>query len=130
MNERILVVENTDEPFHVLRDKLIEKNFEVVTAEDELEFWIQMKDPRVKLVILDVCLKNRLSADVYHALLDFRMSREIGVILKTGLLTEDGAAVTALHDENYVFFPEPVNFDRLYAEIHHLLNKRRMVFAA
>lgn len=129
MNERILVIENRGPSYQILKDKLEEKGCVVLTAQNEHEFWGHACETNVELVLFDICLKNRLSSEVYAAILNFQQSRKIPVIFKTGMTDQDEHGAM-LYDENYIFFPEPVGFERLYVEIQKLLNQRQLAHAA
>ncbi len=65
----------------------------------------------------------------YQVLLDLREEQKIPVVLTAGV-TERPEHVVALSDENYVFFPEPVDFSQLHQEIQKLLFRRHAVSAA
>ncbi len=129
MNERILVIENSGPAYQVLKKKLVKKGCVVLLAQNEKEFWEHAFGSGVELVLFDICLKSKLGPDAYCVLLDFQQSRRIPVIFQTGL-TEQAEQSAVLYDENYVYFPEPVCFERLYVEIQKLLNQRQVAYAA
>ena len=129
MNGRILIIEDVREDSFMLKSKLMAKEFQVLSARTENEFWEHMSRSPINLVIFDVCLEKRLSPDVYHALLDLRESRKIPVIFIAGV-KEQGGWVAAVSDENYIFFPDPVCFDQLHLEMQRLLGLRQEASAA
>ncbi len=129
MKERVLIIEDVGEDCTVLAEKLASQGYKVCSVQTDEEFWDQMRNFPVDLVIFDVCLKKRLSPSVYQALLDLREGQKIPVVLTAGV-TERTDRVAALSDENYVFFPEPVDFSQLQEEIQKLLSRGPAVSAA
>lgn len=135
MNERILVVEDDWLTLQMLKMRLKKRSYDVITARNEKEFWKYAFDPQLALIILDVCLKNRLGTDVYRSLLDFGMNRSVPVIFTTGLIHDKpdsqdvkifGENAKVFGEEGYTFMEKPIDFEQLHREIKRLLQLRVM----
>ncbi len=123
MKEKILVVQNDWLKRHWVDTRLEEQGYEVLTAADEIEFWQQAFDPELAVIVLDIHRRNRLGADIYRALLDFGMNRNVPIIFTTGLAEDGRSQEEIIRDENYTFISKPVDFKTLCREIERFHRK-------
>ncbi len=127
MGQRILVVDDEKLIRELLRHKLLPLGFEVVTAQDAKEFRKYALAEKPDLIILDIWLKNLLGPDVYHELLDAGFDAEVPVIFITALTEGEPRNTQMLPGKKYALYSKPFDFEKLVAEIHHLLNREKIV---
>ncbi|MBI3317321.1 MAG: response regulator [Candidatus Omnitrophica bacterium] len=122
MNTRILIVDDDWICLQLLKRRLEKKGYEVLTARNEKEFWDQAFDPYADfaLILVNICLNNRLGTDVYQCLLHFGMNEKIPVIFTTGL-AEGNENWQILRDDDYSFVPKTVDLENLEEEIERML---------
>jgi len=126
MNKKILIVEDDRLTLYLLKRRLEKKGYEILTARDEKEFWKHAFDQGLHLILLDICLKNRLGTNVYKTLLEFGMNRQLPVIFTTGLtddMNDMDSGGKDILDKRHVFLPKPINFENLNQEIERLTCK-------
>lgn len=122
MNTRILMVDDDWICLQLLKRRLEKKGYEVITARNEKEFWDQAFDPylNLDLIVVNICLNNRLGTDVYQCLLHFGLNERIPVIFTTGL-AEGNENWEVIRDGEYSFVPKTVDLENLEEEIERIL---------
>jgi DNA-binding response OmpR family regulator len=126
--KRILAVDDDALTLKLLKVRLAKNGYEVLTARSEREFWQHAFDPAVTLIILDLCVKDRLGTDIYGSLLEFGMNRNIPVIFITGL--EEGCLPAEVRDSGRPCLKKPIDFEKLKSEIAALQRGRVLQDAA
>ncbi|HTL46570.1 MAG TPA: response regulator [Verrucomicrobiae bacterium] len=126
MKNRILVVDDDALTLKLVRVRLEKMGYEIITAKNEREFWQHAFDPAITLIILDVCVKNRMGTDIHRSLLDFGMDKNIPVIFVTGLPKEELPSEWREEDKQPLYFQKPIDFDKLKQTIEHLQYLREL----
>ncbi|MBI4372271.1 MAG: response regulator [Candidatus Omnitrophica bacterium] len=122
MKRRILVVDDESSILELLRYKLSNRGFEVVTATNAWEFWGEALSAKPDLIILDIWLKGKLGTEVYNELLTNGLDSDIPVIFITALL-EDRPPSHARPGIQYALYGKPFDFDELMKGIDCLLEE-------
>jgi CheY-like chemotaxis protein len=120
--KRILVVEDDRLTRYLIKRKLEKRGYEVLTAKNETEFWEHAFNPFIDLILSDLCLENRLGTDIYHALLDFGMDKDIPIIFTTGIVNKNMIGGNMLQDDGHTFLMKPIDFEVLEAEMQKSMN--------
>ena len=120
MKRRILVVDDEHSILELLRYKLSNQGFEVVTAANAWEFWCEALTIKPDLIILDIWLKGRLGTEVYNELLLNGLDSNIPIIFITALL-EDCSPSHARPGVKYALYGKPFDFDELTKGVNCLL---------
>ena len=120
MKKRILIVDDESSILELLRYKLSNRGFEIVTATNAWEFWGEALSIRPDLIILDIWLKGKLGTEVYNELLTNGLDPDIPVIFITALL-DDRPVSHARPGIKYALYGKPFNFDELMKGIDCLL---------
>ena len=126
MKNRILVVDDDALTLKLIRVRLEKWGHEVITAKNEREFWQHAFDPAIRLIVLDICVRNRMGTDIYHSLLEFGMDKDVPVIFITGLAENELPDEWHEGDKKPVYFHKPIDFDRLKQEIEHLQMQKQL----
>lgn len=121
MKKRILVVDDDWAILELLKFRLSHRGFEVVTAENEQEFWDQALGKKPHLIILDIWLQDKIGTQVYQRLLEAGLDQEIPVIFITALI-EEQQQTRASHGGRYALYSKPFDFEALMKEIQGLLS--------
>ena len=123
MKKRILVVDDEWSILELLKFKLSNHGYEVVTAQNEKEFWERAFEvPRPDLIVLDIWLKNKAGTDIYDNLLHFGLDATIPVIFITALI-ENRAPKHAPAGGKYALYAKPFDFDQLIREIERFVSE-------
>ena len=124
MRQRILVVDDEKPIRELLRHKLSVLGFEVVTAKNAKEFSDYALMQKPDLIILDIWLKDKMGHDVYNELLRTGFDKEVPVIFITALIQGEPRSPQMLPGKKYALYSKPFDFEKLAAEIQHLLSQK------
>ena len=130
MNKRILIVEDDVLILEWLKRKLEEQGYEILTVKNEEGFWKYIFDEKLSLVILDICLKNLLTSEVYKTLFKSENGKRIPVIVTAGFGQTLDFDIREIRDEHYVFLPQPLNFEKLSYEVKNFFKEKQTEKAA
>ena len=128
MKKRILIVDDDFMIRELLKFKLLQCGFEVITAGNEKEFWQKAFQSKPDLIILDILLKNKSGPSVYQNLVDFvGLDPGIPVVFISGLLNKEEVASNNFGNVNYAVLSKPFDFEELAAEVDRLLNQNTLI---
>jgi len=126
MKKRILIVDDEQGIRDLLKFKLINRGYEVATAESADEFWMRAMESKFDLIILDIWLKGRLGTNVYGKLLEAGLDRNIPVIFVTALI-EDSPRSHVKVGCKYANYGKPLDMKKFMGDVDLLLNADRAV---
>ncbi len=121
MKNRILIIEDDWMVLQLMKQKLEKMGYVVATAKNESDVWGLINENRIELIILNICLRTKLGGKIYRSLVDARVGQKIPFIITTGI-TDKHQPLRSFHDEGYIFFPKPVDFETLHQEIEEVLS--------
>jgi len=120
VKKRILVVDDERPILELLKFKLSNRGYEVLTARDVKEFWDQALSQELDLIILDIWLRGWIGTQVYGELLDRGFDETIPVIFITALLDEETQAGTGASGK-YALYRKPFDFDEFMGQVERML---------
>lgn len=104
MAARVLVVDDEPDAVELLREFLMTKGYEVITASDGEEALRKVKEERPHLILLDVRMPKMDGLAVLHQVRE--IDKEVGVIMVTGVNEEQiGRQAMALGAFDYIVKP-------------------------
>lgn len=120
--KRILVVDDEWSILQLLKFKLSQHGYDVITAKNEKEFWDTSLNDQPDLLILDVWLGSKMGPEIYESLLSFGFDADIPVIFMTALMSDHPPKYSA-EGGRYALFGKPFDFDHLLDEVNKLTRR-------
>jgi two-component system, NtrC family, nitrogen regulation response regulator NtrX len=84
---KVLVVDDECENVELLRDFLVDKGYEVVTASDGGEALRKVKEGRPHVILLDICMPGMDGLEVLRRVQ--QIDQRVGIIMVTGVNEEE-----------------------------------------
>ena len=119
ISKKILVADDDQRITLLMKIKLEEKGYAVMTAQDGEEALEKVRTEKPDLLLLDVNMPKLDGDQVYMTLRAQPETKKLPILMLTGLRTEE--EVEAEHDEN--MFSKPVKFEKLFARMRQILGQ-------
>ena len=119
MKKMILVADDDKNQVSMLDVFLTQRGYNVIAAYDGEEALRKIAHMSPSLIILDVQMPKMDGDEVYMALKSDDRTKDIPVLVVTGLRTEDELA----QDKQENTFAKPVHFDQLLGRIRELVGE-------
>ncbi len=117
MPKRILVADDDSKIMDVLRLRLEQKGYEVLTAQDGEEALSKARTLKPDLLLLDVMMPKLDGDQVYMMLHGDAKTQTLPIVMMTALRTDE--EIEANREENMV--AKPLNFEKLFSKINQSL---------
>ena len=119
MPKKILVADDDHKIALLMKIRLEEKGYSIVTAHDGEETLEKVRSEKPDLLILDVRMPKMDGDEVYMMLHSTTETKQLPILMLTGLRSAE--EIRAEHEENV--FAKPVDFEKLFAKIKQLIGE-------
>ena len=122
MKRKILIVDDNIHMVEIVRFKLLEQGFEVITAHNGQEGLEKVKTHQPDLIILDVLMPRLTGLEMKEKLKEGDLTKDIPIIFITSSLENDNEKRIDLMSEGYVVLDKIVELEDLFSSIKKLFN--------
>jgi CheY-like chemotaxis protein len=123
MKEKVLVIDDSPTVLEILKDALINADFEVITADHGKIALQKAENANPDMIILDIVLPDMDGWQICEKLKKNKKTEEIPVIMMTGAMTGTEHQLKSFDTGIDDFVIKPVNTDILIARIKAIMNR-------
>lgn len=116
----VLVVDDDPQIISALGECLGNSNYEIKVATTGAEALLQISDPEISLVMLDVNLPDYSGLDILNTIK--KKNSSLPVVIMTGFVSTE-AAIEAMKMGAYEFVTKPFNLDKVISLVNRVMKK-------
>jgi CheY-like chemotaxis protein len=119
--KKILIADDDMEVTELLRYKLVQEGYEVISASSGTECLNKIYETKPDLLILDICMPDIEGTEIAQRLKRDPQYKDIPVIFLTALMTKQDEEMLEKEISKNVIFAKPFRTDKLLAKIQEFL---------